>query len=93
MNQKKVKPVYVAPQAIDLSPMNANGQVHPQGECVAGSLPYASCVTGTKFGLSCAIGGTPDTSFCSTGSYHSTPTCDFGGSAATICLSGANQQW
>jgi hypothetical protein len=93
MKQKKVKPVYVAPQAVDLSPMNAHGQVRPQGECVGGARPYANCVTGTQFIGACANGSTPDTSACSVGNYHTTPTCQFGSVAATICISGANQQW
>jgi hypothetical protein len=93
MKQKKAKPVYVAPQAVDLSPMNANGQVHTQGSCTAGTRPYFSCVNGTNFIGACGGGATPDTSSCTTGGYHAVPTCDFGGTAATVCLSGANQQW
>lgn len=88
-----MKQKYVAPQAIDLSPMNASGQVHPQGSCVAGTRPYYNCVAGPSFIGACGGGATPDTSACSTGSYHTTPTCQFGSSAATICISGANQQW
>ena len=93
MKQKKDRLVYEAPKAVDLSPMNAHGQVQPQGSCVAGPRPYASCATGTQFIGACGGGSTPDTSACSAGGYHTVPTCQFGSIAATICVSGANQQW
>lgn len=93
MKQRKDRLVYEAPQAIDLSPMNAHGQVTPQGSCVGGARPYFNCAVGTNFVGACVPGTTPDTSSCSAGVYHTQPTCDFGGVAATVCISGANQQW
>ena len=93
MIKKSKKPAYEAPKAIDLSSFGVNGQVGPLGVCKAGAAPFYSCVSGPAYLGECnPTGGTPDTSECSPGGYHLTPSCDSGASAATICITGTGQQ-
>jgi hypothetical protein len=89
---KEARTPYEPPRARDLSAISASGQ-EPMGECMAGAQPYYNCVIGTNFVGACGPGGTPDTSDCVAGTFHTIPTCDAGTDAATICLSGSGQQW
>ena len=89
MEKRQYKP----PQARDLSGFGVSGQ-GPLGECVAGPYPWYSCSEGPGFSSGpCTDGNMPeDSSTCLDGGFHTTPACDFGSSAATLCISGANQQ-
>ena len=89
MEKRQYKP----PQAKDLSGFSASGQ-EPMGACTAGPNPWFNCTTGPGFSAGdCVAGAMPnDVSACGPGGYHTTPTCDFGANAATVCISGANQQ-
>jgi len=92
MIKKRGKEIYQPPYAQDLSGFSANGQeVKPMGECTAGPTPYYNCTTGPAFESSCVGGTAPDTSHCDVGGYHTSPTCNPGSSAATICISGGAQ--
>jgi hypothetical protein len=90
MEKKNKQPVYVPPRAMDLTDFGAIG-IHPMGACKQGNYPYHDCVTGPAYITSCSPGSGVDTSACSVGGYHNQPTCTFGASAATICISGAHQ--
>lgn len=92
MTKKSMRPLYEPPRARDLSAFSVSGQ-GPLGSCVAGTTPWYSCVAGPYFDAGpCVVGDMVDTSSCVAGGYHTRPSCDFGASAATICISGANQQ-
>ncbi len=89
MNRRRI---YEPPVAKSLNSGGAAGQ-QTEGSCTPGSVPYHSCVAGPAFLASpCSTGSAADTSACSSGSFHLDPSCNFGGSAATICKSGAHQQ-
>jgi len=89
MNQKRLS--YVPPQATDLSALSVSGQ-GPLGACKSGNVPFYSCVAGPTYVSTCTAGTGVDDSSCSVGGYHQTPSCNFGASAATICMSGVAQQ-
>lgn len=86
------KQIYESPRVINLSAFSASGQqVHPTGQCTGGPYPYTDCVAGPSFEATCGGGSAPDTSACNAGSFHSSPTCNPGANAATICMSGGSQ--
>ncbi|MCX6558540.1 MAG: hypothetical protein NTW95_14100 [Candidatus Aminicenantes bacterium] len=93
MIKKSKKLLYESPISKDLSNLSVSGQVHTQGECTAGTYPYANCVNGPSYEATCVPGSNVDTAkpLCSFGGYVNTPTCNTGASAATICISGAHQ--
>jgi hypothetical protein len=91
MKKNVVRRQYSPPQAKDLSGFGVTGQ-GPLGACVAGNLPLGSCVAGPAHPTTdCLPGSGGDSSYCEFGGYHTRPSCNFGGSAATICFSGAHQ--
>lgn len=63
------------------------------GQCTVGERPYYACNVGTGFVGACTTGTLPDTSACNAGGFHQIPACSEGRSAATICISGANQNF
>lgn len=77
MTEKKRQ--YVPPELRDLSA--ADGEL--QGQCTSGPKPYIECVVG------------PDPAGelvpCTFGAFETEPACQVGGSAATICITGAAQ--
>jgi len=91
MEKKNKQPVYVPPRAMDLTAFGATG-THPLGACKAGDYPYYDCVVGTVYNASCTPGSGVDTSACGGGGYHAQPSCTKGAVAATVCISGNNQQ-
>ena len=92
MSEEIKRPVFEPPLVRDLSAFSASGG-KPQGQCVAGPLPFFNCVTGTAHPASdCTAGVGGDSSACNPGGFHETPACNFGGNAATICISGSAQQ-
>lgn len=93
MSGKTKKPNYEKPFFRDLSELAVKGQVSPEGQCMTGPTPYYNCSNGSGFIGACASGGTPDTSKCEAGAFHTQPACDSGSSAATICISGAGQNF
>lgn len=91
MTKKAKTTHYEPPFAKDLS-LIAKGQVSPEGVCKTGSTPYYACTTGPGILPICTAGGTPDSSSCNPGGYHTWPACRVGQNAATICGSGQGQQ-
>lgn len=83
---------YEPPFAKDISMQFAKGGVTPMGVCKSGAVPYYACTVGPGVLSACAPGGTPDTSSCIGGYYHTWPACRTGVVASTSCFSGQGQQ-
>ena len=92
MDENRARKVYITPRAQDLSAFGAEG-VGPRGMCGNGPYPYNNCANGNGFYATCEPGATVDTSVCNSGMFHTYPTCNTGGVAATLCLSGSHQNF
>ncbi len=86
-----MKKQYKPPKARDLYASTAQGQ-NTEGVCKSGTTPFFNCCMGPTLRFYCTAGTAVDDSACAVGGYHTQPTCSPGSSAATICISGQNQQ-